>query len=285
MDEPKALNQPHQGQKGKDKALTEAGQPSPKEVLGSLEMNLDRQILIVAALFILALLGLYLMRRSGKSGFGAQGEIPFKIRSRQLVNAQWNQEILIVDVLDRTLLLGSSASGGLSLLAQISPDPHARPEPQPQYQDYAAYPESDDYPSDRYGRSYQEERYEEEPGFQQGYESADYYPEQSGSPRLDVGHHPQQHEPALDERDSSYTLEVPMSQMDALPAQVTADLTAERAVPVGGFNASTALGGLEALVSEAQSRSSSSPSTKAEPEPSSVSADDLLQKIRQLNQG
>lgn len=254
------------------------------EGLGGLNLNLDRQIGIVSVLFVVALVGLVLMRRSGKSGTGA-GEIPFKIRSRQLVNAQWNQEILIVDVLDRTLLLGSSASGGLSLLAQISPDPHAQPAPQPRYQDYQAYPESDDYPAERYEQGYGDERYQDEPSFHEGYEVGEYYPEQRNTPRVDVGHHPQQHEPALDEGDSSYTLEVPMSEMDAIPAQVTADLTAERAVPMGGFNASTALGGLEALVSEAQSRSSSSASRPSEPEPSSVSADDLLQKIRQLNQG
>ena len=211
-------------------------------------------------------------------------EIPFKVRSRQVVNAQWNQEILIVDVLDRTLLLGSSATGGLSLLAQISPDPYARPEPQPRYQDYPAYNESDDYHSGDYGQDqYAGPTYQDEQSFHESYDEGEYYPAERGSPRLDGGAHSAQHEPALDDGDANYTLEVPMSEMDAIPAQVTADLTAERSVPSStGFNASTALGGLEALVSEAQGRSSSSTPT---PEPSSVSADDLLQKIRQLNQG
>lgn len=279
-------NQTHSTAQEFDNTQAKHTESKPNEGLfgGEIHAPSERQLMIVALLGMVALLGLFLMRRSGKSPFGSQGEIPFKVRSRQVVNAQWNQEILIVDVLDRTLLLGSSASGGLTLLAQISPDPFVRPEPQGRYQEYSAYPESDDYPSERYEGSYSDERYPNEQNFHESYDAQEYYADQR-SPRLDLGHHPQQHEPSLDESDSSYTLEIPMSEMDGIPVQMTSDLTAERSIPIGGFNASTALGGLEALVSEAQSRSSSRASKLSEPEPSSVSADDLLQKIRQLNQG
>jgi len=244
----------------------------------------DRQILIVALLFMVALLGLFLMRRSGKSPFGATSEIPFKVRSRQVVNAQWNQELLIVEVLDRTLLLGSSASGGLSLLAQISPDPYPQPAAPPPYQGYPSYAESDDYGPEGYedGRRYDAPSYQDEQSFHDGaYAEDEYYADEHASPRLDDSARAPHHEPSLDDADSGYTLEVPMSQMDGIPAQSTADLTAERAVPSGAYQ-SSGLGGLEALVSEAQRNSSAAQST---PEPSSVSADDLLQKIRQLNQG
>ena len=270
----------------------------------------DRQLWLVAALFLFCVVSLVLLRlpmslffwrMSSSAKKPKKGEeLSFKVLSRHKVNAQWNQEVLLVEVLNHTLLLGSSASGGLTLLAQLSPSPSAThagaprashdryAAPAPRYAPPYARASSAEGRAPRYDDGYQapyqgddlyaseEPAYDHGEGYEEGYEegyAADSYARGQGY-----------------EQGEGYTLEMPVR---AVPVHIDEQPTAERPVPAppslsrgaryAESGSSEQLSDINSLVSEV--RDSGYRSTPAPAEGGDVSADDLLQKIRQLNKG
>jgi flagellar biogenesis protein FliO len=205
-------------------------------------------MIVLAGVFFLLAIPLFI--RGRKKGFSSQNEASIRVISQKQIHAQHRQSIMVVEVLDQTLIIGSCPNGGLNLLARIPDEKETYLNP-PTFEQ-PAYPQA---PS-TYDQFDQYDEYTEPQGSYdtQGYDEASYV------------------------EDHSYTAEVPMMNMNPSHDQPTKEHPMHQ-----GTDPSANLGGMNALLDEVSDQVYTSSSSSTDQE--NVSADDLLQKIRQLNRG
>jgi hypothetical protein len=290
--------------------------------------------LMLGGLFMLAIsLWIYKGARKASSD---QLEPSIRIIAEKVVNYKPVQRILVVEVLDQTLVVGSSHNAGLSLLGQIPPaqrsgsrgnssrydDSSAFPKNTPPKRDRGGYGSSRSAESDHKNYSSYDEQFNN--SYTQEYDDAynrTYDEDYNSGYERPVTSETNSHEYPYDPRvqpdaqmmngydEATYREELHTGDFPQLGSSrgLSADERATTEQPIvdpllDPARRSESLGDLSSLIDEVEDsrystsdvRSSSSASdiklgpTSSDSTPGvdeDVSADDLLQKIRQLNRG
>jgi flagellar biogenesis protein FliO len=255
-------------------------------------------LMTVAGLFFVV--AIFLFAKSKKAiNLKSQGDVSIRILAQEVVQYRPLQRILLVEVLDHTLVVGSSDAGGLSLLAQISPKPGTSA------QEYSSYDEGySSFEASHFNDGeYRPSEYKAEPRIQPMRHSLDPsverrgYEEEYGYDQRSM----QNYDEHTYNEDEPYTVEMPVVQShpssdrnselapNILAPESNADIFSHSGTDRDLFvrsSAGDALSDINALVDEVEdSGYRPAPSDALSTPEEDVSADDLLQKIRQLNRG
>jgi flagellar biogenesis protein FliO len=255
-------------------------------------------LMTVAALFFIV--AIFLFAKSKRAiNLKNQGDVSIRILAQEVVQYRPLQRILLVEVLDHTLVVGSSDAGGLSLLAQISPKPG------PSAQEYPSYDEGySSFDASHFNEGeYRPSEYKAEPHIQPMRHSLDPsverrgYEEEYGYDQRSM----QNYDEHTYNEDEPYTVEMPVVQShpssdrnselapNILAPESNADIFSHSGTDRDLFVRSSpgdALSDINALVDEVEDSGYRPAASDALSTPEDdVSADDLLQKIRQLNRG